>query len=45
MGTHDSVPNKGVRVVKVVEYFEGVIERNEIGVSGEVDEPACCIGV
>lgn len=31
--------------MKVVEYFEGEIERNEIGVSRKVDEPTCCIGV
>jgi hypothetical protein len=45
VGTHDSVPNEGVGVVKVIEYFEGIMERNEIGVSSEVDEPACGIGV
>lgn len=45
VGTHESVPNEGVGVVEVVEYSEGVMERNEIGVSGEVDEPACGVGV
>jgi hypothetical protein len=29
----------------VIEYFEGIMERNIIGVSREVDEPACGIGV
>jgi hypothetical protein len=45
VGTHDSVPNEGIGVMKVIEYFEGIMERNIIGVSREVDEPACGIGV
>lgn len=46
VGTHDGVPNEGVGVVEVVEYSEGVMKRDEIGVSGgEVDEPACGVGV
>jgi len=45
VGTHDSVPNEGVGVAKVVENFEGIRKRNEIGVSREVDEPACGVGV
>lgn len=45
VGTHDGVPSEGVGVVEVVEYSEGMMEGNESGVSGEVDDPACSIGV